>query len=125
MKSKIRVLIQTHATGHPELNAAGVPLAHSFAKSADARAILELFFSQSAFGRPYLLPPGVPSERSAALRKAFAETLADNEFRAEAKRMRLDVDAVPGAEVQSTIARLYAAPPKLIAQIKQVLHQKP
>ena len=46
-------------------------------------------------------------------------------FRAEAKRMRLDVDAVPGADVQSTIARIYSAPPGLIAKTRQALTARP
>ena len=77
VKSKVRVLVQTHGVGHPELNAAGVPLAASFAKTPEQKAILDLFFSQSAFGRPYIIPPDVPKERASALLKAFADTMAD------------------------------------------------
>ena len=125
VKSKMRVLVQTHATGHPELNAAGVPLAVSFAKTPEQKAILDLFFSQSAFGRPYLIPPEVPKERAAALKKAFADTMADPELKAEAKRMRLDVDAVPAEQVQSTVEAIYASKPELIAKTKQALQSKP
>ena len=60
IKSRVRVILQTHATGHPELNAAGVPLASTFAKSDEQKAILGLFFSQSQFGRPYILPAETP-----------------------------------------------------------------
>ena len=125
VKSRMRVLVQTHGQGHPELNAAGVPLAVSFAKTPEQKAILDLFFSQSAFGRPYLIPPDVPKDRAAALRKAFADTMADPEFKAEAKRMRLDVDTVPADEVQSTVARIYASRPELIARVKAALQGRP
>ena len=125
VKSKMRVLVQTHATGHPDLNAAGVPIAAALAKTPEQKAILDLFFSQSAFGRPYFIPPDVPPARAAALRKAFADTMADPEFKTEAKRLRLDVDTVPGAEVQATIDRIYAATPELIAKVKQALQSKP
>ena len=124
-KSKMRVLVQTHGQGHPDLNAAGVPLAISFAKTPEQKAILELFFSQSAFGRPYLIPPEVPKDRADALKKAFADTMADAEFKAEARRMRLDVDTVPAALVQSTVERIYSSQPELIARTKQALQQKP
>lgn len=124
VKSKMRVLVQTHASGHPDLNAAGVPLANSFAKTPEQKAILDLFFSQSAFGRPYFLPPDVPKERSAAMRKAFAETMRDPELVAEAKRLKLDIDMVPGEEVQATIDRIYSSPPELIAKVKQALQNK-
>lgn len=124
VKSRMRVIVQTHASGHPELNAAGVPLALSLAKTDEQKAILELFFSQSKFGRPYIAPPDVPKDRTAALRKAFAATMADAEFKAEAKRLKFDVDTVPGEEVQATIDRIYAAKPELIAKVKQALQQK-
>ena len=124
VKSRMRVILQTHATGHPELNAAGVPLAISFARNDEQRAILNLFFSQSQFGRPYILPSETPPERVAALRKAFAATMADAEFRAEAAKLRLDVDAVPGEVVQKVVSEIYAAPPELIAKTKQALQQR-
>jgi len=124
VKSKMRVLVQTHATGHPELNAAGVPLASAFARTPDEKAIFGLFFSQSQFGRPYVLPAETPLERVTALRKAFAVTMADPEFKAEAKRLRLDVDAVPGEVVQKVVSDNYAEPPELIAKTKQALQQR-
>jgi tripartite-type tricarboxylate transporter receptor subunit TctC len=124
VKSKMRVLVQTHGKGHPDLNAAGVPLAVSFAKTPEQKQILDLFFSQSAFGRPYILPPDVPQERAEALKKAFADTMADPEFKADAKRMRLDVDTVPADEVQTTVAKIYASPVELIAQTKKALQGK-
>ena len=125
VRSKMRVLVQTHASGHADLNAAGVPLAVSFAKTPEQKAILDLFFSQSAFGRPYLIPPEVPKERAAALRKAFADTMADADFRADAKKMRLEVETVPAAEVQSTVEKIYASRPELIAETKKALQAKP
>lgn len=123
-KSRMRVILQTHATGHPELNAAGVPLANSFAKTEDQLAILNLFFSQSQFGRPYILPAETPPDRVAALRKAFGDTMADPEFKAEAAKLRLDVDAVPGDVVQKVVTDIYAARPDLIAKTKAALQQK-
>lgn len=125
VKSRMRVLVQTHDVGHPELNAAGVQLANTFAKTADQKAILNLFFSQSQFGRPYILPAETPADRVEALRKAFAATMADPEFKTEAARFKLDVDAVPGETVQKVVAGVYATPPELIAKTKQALRQKP
>ena len=124
VKSKMRVLVQTHATGHPDLNAAGVPLASKFATTADQKAILDLFFSQSQFGRPYILPAETPVDRAEALRKAFAATMADPEFKTEAARFKLDVDTVPGETVQKVVSDVYASPPELIAKTKAALQQK-
>lgn len=124
VKSRMRVILQTHATGHPELNAAGVPLAASFAKTDEQRAILGLFFSQSQFGRPYIVPAETPAERVDALRKAFAATMTDPAYKAEATKLRFDIDAVPGEVVQKVVSDVYAAPPGLIAKTKAALQQK-
>ena len=117
----VRVLAQTHVKGHPELNALGVPLAGSFARNAEEKAILELYFSHTQFGRPYVVAPEVPRERVDALRKAFMATLKDPEFISEARRVGLDIDAVAGDEVQRLIAGIYAASPDLIAKVRNGL----
>ena len=54
--------------------------------------------------RPVLAPPGVPSERVAALRKAFHETMNDKDFIAEAARLNIEIGEVEGAKVQSILA---------------------
>src|SRR5262249_7459814 len=53
----MRVLVQTHVKGHPELNAEGVPLVSTFARTPEERAIMELYFSHTVFGRPYVMAP--------------------------------------------------------------------
>ena len=123
LKSRMRILVQTHEAGHADLNAAGVPRAIDFAKTPEQKAILSLFFSQSKFGRPYLLPPEVPADRVAALRRAFAETMVDPDYLAEAKKLRLDVDAVSAEDVQTTVERFYTAPPELIAKTRAALQE--
>ncbi len=123
-QSRMRVLLQTHGTGHPTLNAAGVPLAGSFAKTQEQKAILDLFFSQSQFGRPYIVPAETPPDRVAALRTAFGATMADPEFKTEAARLKLDVDAIPGEIVQEVVAGVYASKPELIAKTKAALQQQ-
>ena len=45
---------------------------------------MEIMYSQNLFGRPYVLPPGVPPDRVAALRKAFMAAVEDKALRAEA-----------------------------------------
>ncbi len=120
----MRVVLQTHTKGHPDLNKAGVPNAMSFAKTDDQRAMLELFFAQMVFGRPYMLAPEVPKERVDALRKAFWAALQDPELRADAKRASLDVDPVSAEDVHALIKKIYAAPKALPDEIKKALHNK-
>jgi tripartite-type tricarboxylate transporter receptor subunit TctC len=117
----MRILAQTHVAGHPDLNKEGITNAMSFAKTPDQKTMLELFFAQEVFGRPYVVAPEVPKERVEALRKAFLETLADPELLVEAKRASLDVDPVSGEEVQKLVAKAYAAPKNLVGNLKHAL----
>jgi tripartite-type tricarboxylate transporter receptor subunit TctC len=117
----MRVLAQTHVKGHPELNAEGVPLVSTFARMPEERDVMELYFSHTAFGRPYVLAPEVPADRVAALQTAFMTTMKDPAFVAEARKAGMDIDAVDGAEMQRLIAKMYAASPELVARLKKAL----
>jgi tripartite-type tricarboxylate transporter receptor subunit TctC len=124
-KDTVRVLVQLSNKGHPDLNKRGVPLAESLARDEDEKKVIRLVFSQGIFGRPYVLPPGVPADRVSALRKAFVTALNDKELRAEADKMHLDVDPMPGDELQKLVSDLYATPPHLVQRARQALSAKP
>ena len=99
----------------------GVPNALSFAKTDEQRAMLELFFAQQVFGRPYVVAPQVPKDRVEALRKAFWATLKDPELLADAKRANLEVDPVSADDVQALIAKIYASPREITEKIKKAI----
>ena len=88
----------------------GVPLAVDFATSPENRKIMELVYSSETFGRPYMLAPGVPAERVAALRKAFLETMRDPELLADAERIGLAIDPISGEDLQALAANYFATP---------------
>jgi tripartite-type tricarboxylate transporter receptor subunit TctC len=120
-----RVLVQLANSGHPELDRMGVPLAIDFAKNADDRAAMQLVFSQLTFGRPFILPPGVPPERVAALRRAFMAALQNPDAAAEARTMELDLDPLSGEAVQTEVAKAYAMPTRIIERARQSLIYRP
>lgn len=117
----VRPLVQEDSEGHPALNKMGVPRVVDFAKNAADRAVLDLVYAQSVFGRPYVLPPDVPPERVAALRNAFMAALTDKDLLAEAERLKLDVAASSGDELQALIAKMYSAPTDVVQRAKQAL----
>src|SRR5271157_792555 len=96
----IRVLVQEHDKGHPDINAMGIPLAVDFAKTPDNRRVMELVYSSETFGRPYVMAPDLPAERVAALRRAFMETMRDPELLADAGKLGVDIDPNSGEELQ-------------------------
>jgi tripartite-type tricarboxylate transporter receptor subunit TctC len=121
----MRIIVQEDLQGEPEVTKMGVPLSVSFAKTDEDRQVMQLVYSQSLFGRPYVLPPGVPAERVTALRKAFLETLADKELIADAAKARLELSPLSGEDMQALVAKLYALPPTVIERAKQALVYRP
>lgn len=120
-KGIAKVLVQESSRGHPDLNKLGVPLATSFAKTAEDKQILDLVYSQGLFGRPFVAAPEVPKDRVTGLRKAFMATLADPKLLAEAKKAKLDIDPMTGEEVQDLVVKVFATPPAALKRARQAL----
>jgi hypothetical protein len=108
----------------PQMNRMGIPVAIDFAKSDEDRKVMDLIYSQLVFGRPYILPPNVPADRVAALRKAFMDTFRDPEIIAEAARMQLDIDALSGDEVQAEVAKAFTTPRNIVDRARQAMIYK-
>ena len=121
----VRIIAQEDLKGHPEVHKMGVPLTISFAKSEEDRQVMELIYSQSLFGRPFVLPPGVPAERVAALRKAFLSALADKDLIADAAKARLELAPMSGEDMQALVGRLYGLPASVSQRAKRALVYKP
>ena len=117
----IRVIVQEHDKGNPEINKMGVPLAVDFATSPENRKIMELIYSSETFGRPYLTAPDVPAERVATLRKAFMGTMADKELLADAQRIGLSIDPISGEDLQRLAADIFATPVPFVEKAKDAM----
>jgi tripartite-type tricarboxylate transporter receptor subunit TctC len=115
----IRILLHVEET--PLADAPQIPSAYDYAKDERQKQLLRFAFASVEFGRPYVAPPGVPPERLAALRRAFADTLADPALVEEARRLRLDMTYRPPQALEALVANLYATPPALIAEAQEML----
>jgi len=98
-----------------------VPLMLDLAKNETDRQALALLFGRTEYGRPYFLPPGVPVERVAALRRAFDATMHDPAFAAEAAKIGFAVDPLTGEQVQALIDDLAKTPPDVVARVRAAL----
>jgi tripartite-type tricarboxylate transporter receptor subunit TctC len=85
---------------------------------------LQFLLAREILGRPFLAPPGVPSDRAEVLRTAFAATLRDPEFQRDAEQARLDTDLVTGAELDTVLKDSATAPQPVIDRLKQALGRK-
>jgi len=120
----IRVLVQEHDKGNPEINKMGVPLAVDFARTAENRRVMELIYSSETFGRPYMLAPGVPEERVQALRQAFMATMRDEALLAEAQRIGIVIDPISGEELQALAEKIFATPAATVERAKQAMEYR-
>ena len=98
-----------------------VPLALDIVDDPEQKQILYLHFAPQAMGRPFAAPPGLPAERKAALVKAFDDTMADSEFRAEAAREKMEIDPMTGREIDALLDRLYATPAGVVAKAARAI----
>lgn len=119
----LRLILQEDMTGHPVLNAAGIPTSGQIATGETERQALALFYAQNLFGRPFIASPEVPPERLAALRAGFNAAMKDPELLADAQRLNVDVIPNSGEEVQDLVARMYATPAPIVSAVRKALGQ--
>lgn len=101
-----------------------VPLLTELAKNDEQRQIFKLIASVPALGQPYLAPPGVPADRLVILRNAFAATLRDPAFLAEAAKFRFDIDPLSADEVAQIVHETVHAPANIIAKAELAMGLK-
>jgi tripartite-type tricarboxylate transporter receptor subunit TctC len=117
---EVHIVLQTLEKSHPDLK--NVPLAIQYAKSDEARALLDVANGPYAQGaRPYSVPPDVPQDRLQLLQKAFMETLRDPDLLKEAKKSKLDIDPVDGPAMAKLMTGLYELNPALKAKLTELL----
>jgi tripartite-type tricarboxylate transporter receptor subunit TctC len=90
------------------------PAIAEFAKDEMSLQVLRLLLAPQDMDRPFLVPPGVPKERVAALRTAFLAALNDPGFRADATRMGLEVAEVDGDKAARILNDVYALPAAVV-----------
>jgi len=118
---KINVLVQLSLSKHPDLP--NVPLAMDLANNDEQRQIFKLVFARQPMGRPFLAPPGVPSDRVSVLREAFMDTMKDGDFLAEAEKMKLEINPVAGDAVQEIVQDVYKTPKPIAAAVAEMINQ--
>jgi tripartite-type tricarboxylate transporter receptor subunit TctC len=97
-----------------------VPTALEVVRTPRDRQLFEIAFAEQVMGRPFVLPPGVPGDRIVALRSAFDATMKDSAFLDDARRQHAEIDPVGGEEINALLDRVYAAPPEVVARIREL-----
>ncbi len=84
----------------PDPEVKGLPRVTDLVQGKDNVAMLNAWAVQYNFQRPVTLPPGTPKDRVAAWRKAYAATLKDPAFLADARKSKLNVVYVSGEDAE-------------------------
>jgi tripartite-type tricarboxylate transporter receptor subunit TctC len=113
---KIAVIAQAGPRA-PDLDA---PSVEDAARTPEERLLIELVVSGTQLGRPFATNTA-PPERVAALRAAFAATMKDPEFLAEAQSLGFEVDPVLGDKMQKIVERVLATPKDVAAKAKGLM----
>lgn len=101
-----------------------VPLAVNYAKTEEARQLIELgIHIPPSFVRPYILPPGTPKERLQILRNAFQETLKDKEFLIDLEKAKLSLNPVTGEGLEKAVGTYFRQDPALLAKLKDIIYK--
>ncbi len=112
------VLAQMSENPIKDLIIPNVPTIPVIAKTNEQRQILKFGTSTpNEFGKVYVLPPGVPADRAAALENAFANAFADKELLADAKKGKLEIDPLIGQEIQKLVVEFLGMSPELRAKL--------
>jgi tripartite-type tricarboxylate transporter receptor subunit TctC len=118
-----KVLIQMLPKKHPDLPE--VPNALDLAKTEDGRQLIKIgIIDPATMVRALSLPPGTPKDRVKILRDGFMATMKDGKFLAEAKTAQLDLNPMPGQEVEKIVHGFFALQPAAVAKLRDVVMSK-
>jgi len=113
-------VLQVSSKPYPELQK--VPLAISFAKTDEAKKLIETVARvHGASVRPYVVPPGTPKDRVQILRKGFMDTMKDPAFLAEAQKASLDINPDDGTALEQNVKEILKLDASLVAKLKEIL----
>ena len=121
-QGRIIPLMQSGIAREPALP--NVPLIMDQDVPRESKPLLAMLGRASSFGRPLATTPGVPAERVAALRAAFAATVADPEFKAAAIKENLEIRPMTSEQLTALVAGILDAPPDVRERMKTALEPK-
>lgn len=118
-QGKVRVLLQGGEEPNHDLK--NVPFVLDLARNDEEKQALAFAYAGQGIGRPFVAPPNLPPERLATLRKAFMDTMKDEEFKAEVKKQKLELEPQDGEHLEKLIRQIYATPKPIVAKVGEMM----
>ena len=98
---KLIPFVSVFPSDDPEL--AGIPVIGDLITDEANKALWGVWTTTYQFQRPWTTPPGTPEDRIETLRAAFAATMADPAFLADAEQAGLVISPIAGAQVEEWV----------------------
>ena len=122
-KAFVRVVLQTGMNRDGSI--ADVPtiyeLMNQYQTPQKSQRLATVVLAAGDIGRPIVAPPGLAPERLKILRNAFAKTVADAEFKADAQKQNLVWDPNSGEGLEAIGKEVIAQPPEVVERLKKIL----
>lgn len=117
-EKRITILVQYALKRHPDLP--NVPMSWELARTEQDREVLRMVASATEVGKMIMAPPDIPADRVYALRRAFDATVKDSEFIADLKAARIELNPMPGEELQKFVEHVGKVPPAILDRVKAI-----
>jgi len=94
-----------------------LPVDEDLATSALGKSLMAIKSIPQAIGRAFAVHPGTPADRTNMLRDAFAKTIKDPEFIAEAKKAKIDVGYITPDQILKDFNALMNQTPETLKEM--------
>src|SRR5262245_38404081 len=117
--NRINIVLQIGFEKEPELKS--VPLLQDLVSYDDDRKVANVVSLPTVLGYAHWVAPGVPNDRVEALRQAYAATMKDAEFIAEAQKLNMELRPQSGAQVSTLAKRVTETPKPVLERTAKIL----
>jgi tripartite-type tricarboxylate transporter receptor subunit TctC len=117
--AKINPILRSAPLEPPDLPPS-VPYAVDIAPSVRDADIIRLLTASGQVGRPFMASSTAPAERIEVLRAAFDETVKDQEFIADAAKLRLPVTPKSGRQASRIVEEIYATADDIVQAARKI-----
>jgi tripartite-type tricarboxylate transporter receptor subunit TctC len=118
-EGKVNLVVQVTTTPSPRFPK--VPGIMTLVKSKESKAMMEAIVAPNTVGRAIMAPPELQPGRAAQHRAAFEAVMASPAFRADAKKARLDINPMSGADLQTFFQNTPDLPPDLVTRMQKIV----
>jgi tripartite-type tricarboxylate transporter receptor subunit TctC len=121
-ENKINILVQVGLQAEPDLP--GVPLLLDMVDDAERKAVIRVVSLPTALGYGHWVAPGVPKDRVATLRAAYAAVVKDPDFLNEIQKTGMVIRAQAGESLDGMVRQVTATPQAVLDRTAQILKWK-